>query len=653
MNSNIEKLKNALPSILSCTVLKKEANGSMCGPCPKCGGTDRFVYKTDSNMCWCRVCHPEKKPMDVIDFHCWLYGKTIAQLFQEYNVVSYDIPLTDKDIRSCIYSLFCDQRRLSPSVIDRLSIKYKNHAGKLSVEIPYTNFDGKIIATQYLTLDQEPYPFTVKNGKPAKKVFLKGSKPGEECFFQCGIHIKKAKIVVISESVINAITAFEAVPGICSLALGSSVYTRKIKALIPFLPGIDKIIICQDNDEPGQKMVQAIRSICGNKTYCIKWQASDEKNCDINDLWMAGQKERVIDMLSDAELIENDSSDGLQIISFYDLCQQNIKVELLVDDFLVSRDLACFSAAGGTGKSMLALYIAYCLAGGSKILFDIFNIPKKRTSLFIQSENGAGQMIFRMNKIMGIEEVNREPAKYIFSPSIREDILTNAKTFIENKQWFIDIIHKTEETSGRKLDVIWIDPLISYIDCDENSNSDMRKNLDALVDIAQICEVTPIFLHHNKKDGTETRGASAIQDCCRNLIGLQEKFMAMPVLKDKGVTGTVKIPVVEVVHHKSNNLRRFDPFTLKMRQDFRFEQVKEYLTPEIEEQCKKIVECLQDIGGHANSTKELAQVYMEKTGVSNATARRHIINTINTKTITQKAVTLKGVTTYEYDLSED
>ena len=292
MKADIEKLRDALPSILSSTNLKKESKKSLCGPCPKCSGDDRFVYRTDSGKCFCRKCHP--KSMDVIDFHQWITGKTLHELLSEYGLSSIK-DKTPPDIKT----LFCDQRGIAPGTINGLAIGQKYHAGKPSAEIPYTDFENSVLATQFLTLDQKPYPLTL-NGKPAKKVFLKGSKPGAECFFQCGTSIRDAKVVVISESVINAITAVEAIPGICSLATGGSTYTKKIKALEPFLKGIDKIIVCQDNDDAGRKMAQEIYKILGKKTCSIQWQDSDKKGYDINDLLMAGQKERILSMIADA-----------------------------------------------------------------------------------------------------------------------------------------------------------------------------------------------------------------------------------------------------------------------------------------------------------------------------------------------------------------
>ena len=81
-SSKLIELKRELSDIFSCTDLKKESANSFCGPCPVCGGNDRFVYKTDTEKCWCRKCH--EKTMDIIDFHCWKDGKTVSDLMLKY-----------------------------------------------------------------------------------------------------------------------------------------------------------------------------------------------------------------------------------------------------------------------------------------------------------------------------------------------------------------------------------------------------------------------------------------------------------------------------------------------------------------------------------------------------------------------------------------
>ncbi len=80
---NLEQLKQVLPGIKETVEgLRKESATSLCGPCPKCGGDDRFVYKPDQGRFWCRNCH--EKAGDIIDFHVWNEGTDVKGLMKKY-----------------------------------------------------------------------------------------------------------------------------------------------------------------------------------------------------------------------------------------------------------------------------------------------------------------------------------------------------------------------------------------------------------------------------------------------------------------------------------------------------------------------------------------------------------------------------------------
>jgi hypothetical protein len=94
-SNNIDELKLILPNIPEVVQnLRKESANSLCGPCPKCGGVDRFVYKTDTGRFWCRQCN--EKGGDVIDFHCWINGTDVKELFKRYMPDSKSIKTTYK-----------------------------------------------------------------------------------------------------------------------------------------------------------------------------------------------------------------------------------------------------------------------------------------------------------------------------------------------------------------------------------------------------------------------------------------------------------------------------------------------------------------------------------------------------------------------------
>lgn len=83
MKSKINELKLLLPNIPDVVEnLRKESPKSLCGPCPKCGGNDRFVYRKDNGHFWCRQCN--EKGGDKIDFHAWVNETDIKGLIKKY-----------------------------------------------------------------------------------------------------------------------------------------------------------------------------------------------------------------------------------------------------------------------------------------------------------------------------------------------------------------------------------------------------------------------------------------------------------------------------------------------------------------------------------------------------------------------------------------
>lgn len=60
------------------TRLRKVSAREWAGPCPKCGGTDRFRVNLDHGF-FCRQCGNPEHWGDQIDFRAWLYGETFQQ----------------------------------------------------------------------------------------------------------------------------------------------------------------------------------------------------------------------------------------------------------------------------------------------------------------------------------------------------------------------------------------------------------------------------------------------------------------------------------------------------------------------------------------------------------------------------------------------
>lgn len=324
----IDQLKAKLPKIPDVvTGLKKESENSLCGPCPKCGGEDRFVYKKDSGKFWCRQCRPAENtpPGDIIDFHKWLNEVTTSDLIKKYfpneqgekGPGRKELPpaeLWDSIIQKYtndnpVYRLFSDRRKINRDVVSQVfaqgKVRFFKHRGKEAVACAFRELDGdqNVLAVQCLSVDEKAFTNTDKN-----KVFTKGSKASESCFFQAGTEIKKANQIIICEAVINTISGAECIPDTCFLALGGSTLYKKVKVLRKYRDDGKQIICFFDNDEAGRKATQSVAKLLGNKTKSVKWSTDAPDGQDVNDLLKTGEHKTIIDMVNNAKPVKIERS---------------------------------------------------------------------------------------------------------------------------------------------------------------------------------------------------------------------------------------------------------------------------------------------------------------------------------------------------------
>ena len=346
-----------------------------------------------------------------------------------------------------------------------------------------------------------------------------------------------------------------------------------------------------------------------------------------------------------------------KIVSLYELRERNPKVEQLVPGFLNRGEGLLIHAPGGLGKSMLTLNMALEFASRNpEPLYNQFEIPQTITSLFIQTENSAATVNSRIRAMVDGDPKKIEALKNIVMPEMHNDVVAQGRPFTDenNRDLLIQIINGSADYLERKIDIMWIDPLISFCSGDENDSAKMRLELDALSEICRETGVTPVIVHHDNRQG-EYRGASSIFDWCRSMIGLKLEFIGSNRITDIDSDGTpikrVKpVPCIRMVHEKSNNSPKFAPFLLKMDQHLNFNVIEETVTPEQQEQGNMVVQALTNLGGTAESHNDLAKVYATLAGVGVATGKRHITTAVNNDFIIRKSVMENGSHAYKYEL---
>jgi len=193
-------------------------------------------------------------------------------------------------------------------------------------------------------------------------------------------------------------------------------------------------------------------------------------------------------------------------------------------------NLTMITAPGGSGKSFLSIQIAL------KMLLE----NKDYKTLIWNTEDTKGDIRKRTNQILNyILNENDLDIKNI-------DIIDNSNLPIyfndNNLQAFKDLF--------KPYNLIILDPLISFFQGEENSNTEARRFMNIINKIAiDNNQAIIIIHHHNKKDkegNSRTRGASAFVDAARllyeiNNIENNKNKKEIKIVKDnKGVSFLTK-----------------------------------------------------------------------------------------------------------------
>jgi putative DNA primase/helicase len=310
---NLSSIKNDLS-----LTLKEESVKSLCGPCPKCGGKDRFVLKTDGNeRCWCRSCHPEPI-VGKIDYHIWKnFGPEYIdnsykdssgengykKLCDLYNIHPAKHQI-NSDSKNKLFSFFCDKRKISKQTIENSintgNIKYDLHCNKKCAGMLFKGI-GVRQYYQYITLDGSNFPVKKFN---TNKLFPKGSESGQDGFFQVGQHLKEANQIIIVESAINALSGVDVIPEACWIALGSTSYYKKLSLFTNIVNPHAEIILFHDNDESGRKLISNTNEfLCKFNYKSVVWSSEYPDNYDVNDLLKENKANIIKDMIDKAKKI--------------------------------------------------------------------------------------------------------------------------------------------------------------------------------------------------------------------------------------------------------------------------------------------------------------------------------------------------------------
>jgi RecA-family ATPase len=253
------------------------------------------------------------------------------------------------------------------------------------------------------------------------------------------------------------------------------------------------------------------------------------------------------------------------------------KREYVINELIPKKIVATIIAAGGTGKSFLAMHIAVSAASGSS-LFGKF-LPSKPTKVvFISGEDDINELQRRLHKVMNGMSPN---VKNTASNNLHFIDLADAFELFTSKTLrgeiqiteFPNYLCKLIKGElGEDIGLVIIDPISRFRGGEENLASDTTRFVQSLQLIRDRLNTSVLTLHHvnkganvNGSSQNNARGSSAFIDGVRLVFEIN-------TLSDKDVKqkygellDAPKLLTLQTV--KTNYGRPIDPITLSRKED--------------------------------------------------------------------------------------
>ena len=478
-SNNIDALKSILPGIPEVVEgLRKESENSICGACPKCGGTDRFVYRTDQQRFFCRQCNP--KGGDIINFHTWINGTDIKELFKRYMPDSKSVKTTYKETKPFEHYQLGSPVEKYPYVDAKGNVLYYNCRFE-----PKTFRQCSADGLKWSTKDIKPkVPYNLLKVIDAETIFIfEGEKDCDNA----------AKLNFT---------------GTCNVA-GAGNWTEDLNQYFK-----DKeVILLPDNDEPGRKHIEKV-------FQNIKGIASDIKLLELPGLPEGGDFTDWLDSFDDLDeagerlsiLIDQAGTyEPPQEISINDIilgADDFYKIDVpetqeLLFPWLKEDSINLISGWRGCGKTWLALSILDAVSRG--VSFGPWECKKSVPCLFLDGEMTIRDDRDRIENLK-LHSVRKNPLFFYSDAYANQMGLPRANLVNQDWRQTIQNILLT-----RKVKLWVVDNIASLAPgLDENAKQDWDIINQWLLEL-RFSGISTIMLHHVSKDGRQ-RGTSARED---------------------------------------------------------------------------------------------------------------------------------------------
>ena len=453
------------PQIISALQLKKVGAKEHHGPCPNCGGVDRFwisEYQGDVKVN-CRQCGDWKAIIDILRQRGLYPDKEHVSDAMD-NVVK--LPETPE------VHPYLTRKRIKQhgAIVDE---------GDLHIRI--INNKGKVVGTQFID-------------ESGKKKFNYGL-DYKGCFHVVGGPIQDK--CYIAEGFATAASVYEASGTPCVHALNASNITNVITALKEVKPET-RFIVAGDNDPAGIKACEQ-----AFKDHGVECVLPDSEGLDWNDVYIARGAEDTRKKLEPRNVLDE--------VIFPSDAKARLDCTYIIKGWIAENSISVVYGPSNVGKSFFCMSLAYHIAAGEEW---VGSKVKRGSVLYLATEGGRAfeNRLFALHKKHGFNDV---------SLAVRPSPINlyDAEEDIAKIEAIMSEIGKRMEP----VTVLVIDTLARATagQMDENNNSEMSKLIAGLDAIRERTGVHIMLVHHSGKDTSKgARGASALRAACDTEIEL-------------------------------------------------------------------------------------------------------------------------------------
>lgn len=531
-------LKALLPEIPNHNPdLKRESNSSLCGPCPFCGGVDRFVYKTAENRWFCRKC--TEKGGDVIDYYKKIYSTDFNGLCAEYIAVGTSSPpilskkKTEGGVRkklppesiesqwsrlqvigkgSAELKVYADNRGIPvEAFLNRTAddcIRKCEYGGKDSLAFLFRSLsDSSCCAIQYATVSEEPFGGSYSK----KRIIGKGHSPSLGFFILRRERLKNASRVILVESVLNVIAGTLVLPDACWIALnGSNISNLQVEQLKSSLAA-KRLIVFGDNDDAGRTLAKKVSDAFHSEVNTVMWDYGSSVGADVNDLYREGRINTIVRMVEEATQCRAKLEKNLNVVSIGHLLQMKLKEpDLLLGPWLLSQGLCLVHAYRGVGKTHFSLGVGIAVATGGKFLN--FKADKPHGVLFVDGEMPVSLIKKRIASAVRDSQKMDNIVFNLLTPDLQEFGMPDLAT-IEGQKRIAPFINDS-------IDLIILDNLSTLCGSMNENKGDSWLHIQEWILRLRASGKSVLMVHHDGKSGDQ-RGTSRKEDILDTVIQLR------------------------------------------------------------------------------------------------------------------------------------